>query len=190
MKKRLTAAGAAALALAAGAALAQDKPQGWLCCNMRTDGKWISDSNYAEGSKTLIPLGTPVKVTGYGRNRVNVEFADGAQQIGNDYSRNLRIEEFAKRYVVSEDPLQKLAGYPPKIQAAIRSARVTNGMTREQVIMALGWPMASENPHLDLNTWRFWLWTFDEFQVRFDDNGRVSEVSAESRELLDRVVMR
>ena len=53
--------------------------------------------------------------------------------------------------------------------------------------MALGWPIASENPHLDLKTWRYWLWSFDEFQVRFDDAGRVSEVSAESRELLDKV---
>ena len=181
---------ACAALLLAGAACAQDKPQGYLCCNMRTDGKWISDSNYDESGKTLIPLGTPVKVTGYGRNRVNVEFAEGAQQIGNDYSRSLRIEEFAKRYVVSEDPLLKLATYPPKIQAAIKSARVANGMTREQVVMALGWPMASENPHLDLKTWRYWLWTFDEFQVRFDDQGRVAEVSAESRELLDRVYLR
>ncbi len=190
MNRRLSAAAGVLALLAASAAFAQDKPQGFLCCNMRTDGQWISDSNYAEGSKTIIPLGTPVKVTGYGRNRVNVAFADGAQQIGNDYSRNLRIEEFAKRYVVAEDPLQKLAGYAPKIQTAIRSARVTNGMTREQVIMALGWPMASENPHLDAATWRYWLWTFDEFQVRFDDSGRVSEVAAESRELLDRVYLR
>lgn len=189
MNRKLACVGT--MLLLAGSAFAQEKPQGYLCCNMRTDGKWISDSNYEESGKTLIPLGTPVKVTGYGRNRVNVELSPGgAQTIGNDYSRSVPPEAFAKRYVVAEDPLQKVAGYPPKIQAAIRSARVANGMTRDQVIMALGWPIASENPHLDLKTWRYWLWSFDEFQVRFDDAGRVSEVSAESRELLDKVYLR
>ena len=53
--------------LAAGAAGAKDRYEGYLCCNMRSDGSWISDSNYAEGGKRVIPAGTPVKVTGYGR---------------------------------------------------------------------------------------------------------------------------
>ncbi len=188
MKRRFSAAGA--LLLAASAAFAQDMPQGFLCCNMRTDGRWISDSNYEESGKTMIPLGTPAKVTGYGRNRVYVQFPEGAQELGNDYSRNLRPEEFARRYIVAENPLDKVVNLPPKFQAAIKSARVTNGMTREQVVMALGWPMASENPHLDLDTWRYWRWTFDAFTVRFDPQGRVAEVSADSRELLDKVYLR
>jgi len=25
---------------------AQSKPEGYLCCNMRSDGSWISDINY------------------------------------------------------------------------------------------------------------------------------------------------
>jgi hypothetical protein len=29
-------------------AAAQPAYDGFLCCNMRTDGSWISDSNYAE----------------------------------------------------------------------------------------------------------------------------------------------
>jgi hypothetical protein len=37
---------------------------------MRTDGSWISDINYAENGKRVIPLGTPLKATGYGRHRV------------------------------------------------------------------------------------------------------------------------
>ncbi len=53
---------------------------------------------------------------------------------------------FAKRYVVAENPLDKIAALPPKMQTAIKSARVTNGMTREQVLMALGYPIASETP--------------------------------------------
>ena len=58
--------GATALLLA-GAAQAQATWNGWLCCNMRTDGSWISDINYDESHKTIIPAGTPVEMTGYGR---------------------------------------------------------------------------------------------------------------------------
>lgn len=179
----------AALAATTLGATAQDKPQGYLCCNMRSDGKWISDSNYDESGKFVVPLGTPVKVTGYGRYRVFVDLPNGSQALGNDYSRSLEMGAFAKRYIVPENPLDKLAGYPAKVQAAIKSGRVTNGMTREQVLMALGYPIASETPHLDLRTWKYWLWTFSPYRVRFDEQDRVSEVMADDRDTLDRVYL-
>ena len=62
-----------ALTALAATALADDKFTGYLCCNMRTDGSWISDINYDENGKTVIPAGTPVKVLGYGRHRVHIE---------------------------------------------------------------------------------------------------------------------
>src|SRR3974390_2845432 len=129
--------------------LADEKFTGYLCCNMRTDGSWISDINYAENGKTVIPAGTPVKVVGYGRHRVNVEIGGKKQAIGNDYSRDLAPEVFAKRYVVSENPSDKLTQYPKPIQEAITSMRLTKGMSREQVLMAVGYPVSSENPNLD-----------------------------------------
>ncbi len=67
------------------AAAADAKFSGFLCCNMRSDGSWISDSNYAEDGKRVIPAGTPVQVTGYGRYRVNVLIDGKKQSIGNDY---------------------------------------------------------------------------------------------------------
>ncbi|RZL92047.1 MAG: hypothetical protein EOP82_11180 [Variovorax sp.] len=160
-------------------AVAQPTFEGFLCCNMRTDGSWISDSNYAESGKRIIPVGTPTKVTGYGRQRVHVELAGGKQSIGNDYSRDLNLETFAKRYVVSEDPAAKLAGYPPKIRDAIKSARVTKGMTREQVAMAVGYPITSENPSLDASIWRMWISSFGEYQILFDNAGRVREITTD-----------
>ncbi|MEP6722031.1 MAG: hypothetical protein ABJA77_11330, partial [Variovorax sp.] len=51
--------------------------------------------------------------------------------------------------------------------------------TREQVAMAVGYPISSENPNLDAPTWRMWLGSFSEFQVRFDKSGRVSEVTTD-----------
>ncbi|VTU17135.1 hypothetical protein [Variovorax sp. RA8] len=162
-------------------AAAQDRPtyNGFLCCNLRTDGSWISDSNYAESGKRIIPVGTPAQVTGYGRQRVNVLIDGKKQDIGNDYSRDLDLGTFAKRYVVAEDPAARIASFPPKIREAIKSARVTKGMTREQVAMAVGYPISSENPNLDAPIWRMWLGSFSEFQVLFDNAGRVRAVETD-----------
>ncbi len=154
--------------------------EGWLCCNMRSDGSWISDSNYAESGKRVIPAGTPARVTGYGRNRVHVELNGSRQDIGNDYSRDLDLPAFAARYVVREDVGRKIDSFPPRIREAIRSQRVTRGMTREQVLMAVGYPISSENPNLmSSNVWRMWLSSFAPFQVHFDGNGRVRNVSTD-----------
>lgn len=169
---------AGALAVSAPAA-AQSEFEGYLCCNMRTDGSWISDSNYAENGKRVIPVGTPAKVTGYGRYRVKVLLNGEKQAIGNDYSRDLDDEAFARRYIVSEDPKAKIARFPEKTQKAISSQRIHKGMTREQVLMSLGYPISSENPNLDADMWRYWLSSFAEFQVMFDKAGRVSDITTD-----------
>lgn len=174
---------------ASGFSVAQDKPAGFLCCNMRSDGSWISDINYDENGKKIIAAGTPVKVTGYGHYRVKVDINGKSQAIGNDYSRDLALDVFARRYVVAADPAAKIAAYPKQIQDAIAHAQIVLGMTREQVLMSVGYPVSSENHNLEDKTWRFWLSSFQEFRVKFDDNGRVTDVEgdgdAKSKILLD-----
>jgi len=177
MRRGLRALGIVA-ALAAGAASAQDKYDGYLCCNLRSDGSWISDINYAGDGLRVVPAGTPVKVTAVGRKKVSVLLGGGKQSIGNDYSRDLSPEAFARRYVLREDPKARIASWPARVQEAVRRSRVTAGMDREQVATALGYPVSSENPDLDANIWRYWLDSFTEFQVEFDGSGRVTGVVA------------
>lgn len=156
---------------------------GFLCCNLRSDGSWISDSNYAESGKHIVPFGTPVRVLGQGRYRVHVEIDGKRQAIGNDYSRDLPMDAFQRRHVVAEDPRPLVAALPEKLRRAIESARVTPGMTRGQVAIAIGWPISSETPHLDARVWKYWLWTFSPFEVHFDDDGRVRRVSSDAETL-------
>jgi hypothetical protein len=179
---------AVAFTAVAGPALADDAFAGYLCCNMRTDGSWITDINYAENGKTVIPAGTPVKVDGYGRQRVRIEIGGKKQAIGNDYSRDLKLDVFARRYVVPENPSDKLAQYPKPIQDAITSMRLSKGMNREQVLMSVGYPVSSENPNLDAKIWRFWLSSFEEFHVKFDDRGLVTDIDGDPV-TLDKIVM-
>ena len=166
------------LALAPTALLAQAMPDGYLCCNLRTDGKWISDINYADAGKRLLPPGTPAKVTGYGRYRVMATVGGTPQVLGNDYSRDIALDTFAQRYIVAADPQARISTFEPKVRDAIKSARLFNGMTREQVLMSVGYPISSENANLDASIWRFWLSTSEEFQVVFDTQGKVKEIGA------------
>jgi len=179
---RINFALAAATCLAAVGAQAQPKPEGFLCCNLRSDGRWISDSNYQESGKSVIPLGTPAKVLDYGRYRVSIKLSDpvnATQTLGNDYSRELALPDFARRYVVPEDPRLLLRSLPKKVQDAITSMRVMRGMNREQVLMALGYPIASETPHLDSKVWKYWLWTFSPYEVYFDERGIVTDIQTD-----------
>jgi hypothetical protein len=165
--------------ICAAAAAADEKPVGFLCCNMRTDGAWISDSNYDENGKHVIPVGTPVKVLGQGRNRIKIQVEGKEQAIGNDYSRDLSLDEFAKRYVLPENPADKISSYPKKIQDAIGSSHLALGMTREQVIMSLGYPISSENHDLSSKFWRYWLSTYSKFTVQFDEQGHVKALESD-----------
>jgi hypothetical protein len=165
----------------------QPQPEGFLCCNMRSNGSWISDVNYIGGAKQMIPAGTPIKVTGYGRYRVFVEFDGQKQAIGNDYSRSVKMEEFALRYVVTDDPNVALRDMPPKVREAIKAARIARGMTRAQVLMAVGYPIASATPELNAPLWRYWTSGSAEFQVFWGDDGRVDRIfgAAATRALIE-----
>lgn len=150
--------------------------EGYLCCNMRSDGKWISDINYHDSNMQLIPAGTTVKITGLGRWRVLIEIGDRSLAIGNDYSRTMSMEEFARRYVVTEDPRTRARAAPAKIREAIQAAKVTLGMTREQVLLAIGYPISSYNENLDAPLWRYWIDRSSEFQVFWGNDGHVNRI--------------
>jgi hypothetical protein len=166
-------------------ASAQQMPSGFTCCNMRYTDDWISDSNYA--NQPMLGLGQPATVTGYGRYRVAVDIGGKKMRIGNDYSRDQSLEDFAKKWIVKDDPKAKLATFPAQIREAITQAKIRNGMTREQVTMALGHPITSENPDPNATLTRYWLSSFDEFQVVWDSGGRVKDILAPAT-TLSRVV--
>jgi hypothetical protein len=149
---------------------------GYLCCNMRTYGNSISDINYDEQGTSIVAVGTPARVTAYDFRWFNLDLAGKPQRIKNDYSRNITLIDFAKRYVVTDDPKQKMASFPPAIRDAILAVKVMPGMTREQVLMAVGYPVAGENPSLDAPTWRYWRDSWSEYQVNFDEKGLVKTV--------------
>ena len=175
-------AGLALAAFAAGCNQQNVKPSedpgmlsGYTCCNLRYNKDWINDVNY--GQLPMIPAGTPIKVTGYGRYRASVEIDGKPFRLGLDYGRTMETtEQWVAKQIVAEDPKTTLAGYPAAVRQAIEKGQVMVGMTKAQVIMSLGHPMTSENPRLDAPMWRYWWSSFGEYQVYWNGD-RVSKVT-------------
>ncbi len=168
------------------AANAQPLIEGFLCCNMRSDAKgWITDINYEESHKHVVPAGTPATITGYGRNRFEFNVTGTLPRknywLGNDYSRKVGLEEFAARYIVKEDPSKKISGFAPKVRDAIRAQKIMIGMTREQVLMAVGYPTADSTPDMAGN-WLFYHWSFSPYTVHFVNN-KVSKIETDPETL-------
>jgi len=181
---------AAMMGVTAGAAPPKDVltlPRvGFACCNLHYEGDWISDGNYS--GLAMLPVGTPIKVISLGRHKASAEINGKKMRFGHDYGRDQEsLEQWLRKIVVEEDPGSRIASYPADIQAAIKEGRVMIGMTREQVVTSIGYPLTSETPSLESPLWRHWVTSFEEYQLSWGADGRVKEVIADAP-ILTRVV--
>ena len=102
-------------------------------------------------------------------------------RLGHDYGRaEESLEQWVTKIVVEEDPTPRVASYPAEMQAAIKEGRVMIGMTREQAIIAIGYPLTSETPSLESPVWRHWVSSFEEYQLSWGPAGRIADVVAEA----------
>lgn len=152
--------------------------EGFACCNLHFDKDWINDGNYAKFP--MVPAGTPIEVQSYGKNRAFVK-VDGKQMLlGHDYGRDQEtLEQWVNKVVVSQDPRPRIAAYPHNIQQAILAGKVVLGMTREQAIVAVGYPLTSENGPLESSTWRMWRSTHGEYDLNFGPDGHLASITGD-----------
>jgi hypothetical protein len=155
---------------------AEELLSGYLCCNLFTDGFYISDMSIGGPGEHIVPLGSPIRITGYSKYKLKVLVENKKQDLGNDYSRDMPMSLFARRFIVNDDPTVKLKSFPKNIQSAIADGHVVRGMTREQVIMSLGYPATSEIPNLSSNAWTYWYTDKVQYRVTFDANDHLSDV--------------
>lgn len=152
--------------------------QGFACCNLHYDGDWINDGNYAENP--MIAAGTPIEVLNYGRHRAAVKIDGKPMRLGHDYGRDQEtLDVWVNKMVVNEDPRHRIVTYSPGAQAAIREGKVMIGMTRQQVIASVGYPLTSENPSLEASSWRMWRSSHGEYDLNFGTDGRLKSVSGD-----------
>jgi hypothetical protein len=152
--------------------------KGYACCDLHYDKDWINDGNYAE--LPMIPAGTPIEVVSYGRERAAVKVDGRPMRLGHDYGREQEsLDAWVNKIVIRDDPRGRISSYPAAIQEAIRQGRVMIGMSREQVIVAVGYPLTSENLSLDAPQWRMWRSSHGEYQLNFSRDGHLTSVTGD-----------
>lgn len=139
----------------------------YLCCNMRfnleraaTDSnyaRYISNQVYQEGP--ILEAGTRVKVVKVGESGIafqpdaeavpyTLAFRYGRkQQSASQYFRNILRET---------NPMDSVNDVSLTIATAIRAGRLVPGMTKEQALIARGYPPAHRTPSLDANEWIYY----------------------------------
>jgi hypothetical protein len=152
--------------------------EGFTCCNLHYERDWISDSNF--GALPFIPAGTPVKLKSYGSNRLYVDMDGKEMRIGLDYGRAQEtLEKFAEKLIVTDDPKAKIAKYPADVREAIKLGQVAVGMTKEQTIVAVGYPQRDETVSLEAPVWSYWASSFEPYRVVWDKDGRIKEIATD-----------
>ncbi len=152
--------------------------QGYACCNLHYDGDKIRDSNYAE--LPLIPAGTPIDVLAYGKDIAFIKVNGAPMKLEHERARDREaLQTWVEKLVVAQDPRSRIAGYPPAIREAIRLGKVMVGMTREQAITSIGYPLPDENIVLDAPTWRVYRSRRGQYQLNFGEDGRLASVTGD-----------
>ena len=153
------------------------------CCNLHYDEKLITDENFLDWP--VIPAGASVAVLGFRGNSADV-IVEGRPMVFDVYvgkdlkPTKMRPQELAERYAVSDDPRIKIASYPPDVQSAVRASKVILGMTREQVLVSLGYPWVTQTSGVEERRWTYYATHEDEdmYVVVFADDGRVAAIEA------------
>ena len=154
---------------------AQELIEGYTCCNLHYDKEWISDANWLHAP--MIPAGARIKVLSYeSSRRANVEVDGKPLRVSMDYGKEEPVEAFISKLVVKVSPKAKIDRYPEPVRAAIYSGKVIPGMTREQVLIAVGYPPTHKTPSLDSSVWQHWQSRAGRFEIRWDEHGKVREV--------------
>jgi hypothetical protein len=152
---------------------AQGLRLGYACCNLRYAGDWVSDMG--SGELPFIAVGTQILVREVEGTRANVEADGKSYRFGHDYGRSQeKTPEWVDKLVVLDDPAPKLAKFPAGIRTIIEAGKLARGMTKEQVIMSMGYPATSDTPKLDAPTWKYY-WLRYPLVVHWSD-GRVSKI--------------
>jgi hypothetical protein len=152
---------------------AQGLRLGYACCNLRYSGDWVSDMG--SGELPFIPVGTQLLVREVEGARANVEADEKTYRFGHDYGRaQEKTPEWVDKLVVLNDPAPKIAKFPANIRTAIEAGKIAKGMTKEQLIMSMGYPATSDTPKLEAASWKYY-WSRYPLVVHWQ-GGKVSKI--------------
>ena len=151
----------------------------YTCCNIRYEKPEITDVNYTQGA--LIPYGTRVQILEVKKNAVRFQPV-GHPEMTLVYRHGRKIypfEQYLDRIFLTDAPKapvspststskKKAAPPPAKFTRQIEQGLVEAGMTKAEVLLALGYPPAHRTASLESPIWTYWRNRWEVFMVYFD----------------------
>lgn len=172
---------ASALALAGCATNMSPPLTGYLCCNLSVSSDVIYASNPLGG--TLARAGESVRIEQTKRNAyfwgyIGDNYVGFTDDVTPGSSNATAPLEWMRRIVVQEDPRKQLSAWPVDVRNAVLSGRVFVGMTKPQVLMALGYPSLDLTPaQVSADTWKYNSVRDDQpLELRFGANEQLAAV--------------
>lgn len=132
-------------------------------------GKHLT-TNYHKG--TLIPVNTRVKITHLSSSRMNVELLDQ----GNTEIHIVNMQKHTKKSMREIQPRMfnttevNLSRFSAENQDGIKNGKITVGMTKDEIIMAYGYPPAHATPSTGANQWTYWKTRHNRIVLNFHDD--------------------
>lgn len=141
---------------------------------MWVDGDKHLTTNYSAG--WFMPANTQVRITDSNAERIVVHVPEENRSFHIVNVRKYTQENIAGIYDQYFDASRVDMGqFSSKVQTAIRNGEVINGMSRDAVLAARGYPPAHETRSLDNDNWTYWTNRFNRIRVEFQ-GGKVSDV--------------
>lgn len=132
--------------------------QTYLLTNLHTDARGsISSVNYTGGrGAQLLRMCTPVTLDRVATRQIIFTDQTTGQRHRYTLHRSTRtpIDQHVARYFGTGCP--NLATMSPEDQSGIQQGQVFQGMTKQGVILALGYPPEHRTPTLEEDVWRYW----------------------------------
>lgn len=149
----------------------------YTCCNIRYEKPEITDVNYQQGA--IIPYGTRVQIIEVKKNAVRFQPV-GHPEMTLVYRHGRKIypfEQYLDRIFLVAEPkgpvavsTSKKKAPPPaaKFARQIEQGLVEPGMSKADVLLALGYPPAHRTASLESPIWTYWRNRWEVFMVYFD----------------------
>jgi len=95
------------------------------------------------------------------------------------------LADYANAIVSTKSASQSTEGLNQKILSNIRQGLVADGMTKNEVVMAFGYPPEHATTSLDYNIWKYWSNKRERFSVCFDDYGLTTNCTGVTLKILE-----
>ncbi len=143
----------------------------------------ILQVNYHKGK--ILPFGTEVKILEATREGVSFQDVKTGEAFKVVFVRKFLVaktEYYIKILFTAKNADELASGIKPEIMEKIKAGTVEKGMTKQEVILAYGYPPPHRTPSINEDTWMYFDDVAQKKRVIFSRKGFVIEIMRDEQE--------